>query len=144
MQQYLSHASTSSHFNPLVNYSALSTLTSLTHQSEEEVEEDNMEGYINTSPQDSPAEESDEEEETAKNNSRVIVPSTSNNGLNQGAGLTERENNEILYVNAKQYHRIMKRRAARSRLESLQRLSFQRKVQNLPYCEGEKLMMQGI
>lgn len=35
---------------------------------------------------------------------------------------------EPLYVNAKQYHRILKRRAARARLEELHRLSRQRKV----------------
>ncbi|KDQ21208.1 hypothetical protein BOTBODRAFT_182611 [Botryobasidium botryosum FD-172 SS1] len=34
---------------------------------------------------------------------------------------------EPLYVNAKQYHRILKRRAARARLEELHRLSKQRK-----------------
>lgn len=35
---------------------------------------------------------------------------------------------EPLYVNAKQYHRILKRRAARARLEELRRLSKERKV----------------
>ena len=35
---------------------------------------------------------------------------------------------EPLYVNAKQYHRILKRRAARARLEELHRLSKERKV----------------
>jgi len=34
---------------------------------------------------------------------------------------------EPLYVNAKQYHRILKRRAARARLEELHRLSKERK-----------------
>lgn len=38
---------------------------------------------------------------------------------------------EPLYVNAKQYHRILKRRAARARLEELGRLSRQRKVRSL-------------
>jgi hypothetical protein len=33
-----------------------------------------------------------------------------------------------LYVNAKQYHRILKRRAARARLEELNQLIRQRKV----------------
>lgn len=35
---------------------------------------------------------------------------------------------EPLYVNAKQYHRILKRRVARARLEELHRLSKERKV----------------
>ena len=35
---------------------------------------------------------------------------------------------EPLYVNAKQYFRILKRRVARTRLEELHRLSRQRKV----------------
>lgn len=35
---------------------------------------------------------------------------------------------EPLYVNAKQYYRILKRRVARARLEELHRLSRQRKV----------------
>ncbi|EJU04469.1 hypothetical protein DACRYDRAFT_48176 [Dacryopinax primogenitus] len=34
---------------------------------------------------------------------------------------------EPLYVNAKQYHRILKRRVARARLEELHRLSKERK-----------------
>lgn len=35
---------------------------------------------------------------------------------------------EPLYVNAKQYYRILKRRVARARLEEVHRLSRQRKV----------------
>jgi len=38
------------------------------------------------------------------------------------------DNEEPLYVNAKQYHRILKRRIARQRLEELNRLSRSRKV----------------
>jgi CCAAT-binding transcription factor (CBF-B/NF-YA) subunit B len=38
---------------------------------------------------------------------------------------------EPLYVNAKQYFRILKRRVARTRLEELHRLSRQRKVRLL-------------
>ena len=38
------------------------------------------------------------------------------------------DNEEPLYVNAKQYHRILKRRLARARLEELNRLSRSRKV----------------
>jgi len=45
---------------------------------------------------------------------------------------------EPLYVNAKQYNRILKRRVARARLEELHRLSRQRKVRpahiSVPYC----------
>lgn len=37
---------------------------------------------------------------------------------------------EPLYVNAKQYYRILKRRVARARLEELHRLSKQRKVRS--------------
>ena len=37
---------------------------------------------------------------------------------------------EPLYVNAKQYYRILKRRVARARLEELHRLSRQRKVRS--------------
>lgn len=40
----------------------------------------------------------------------------------------EVDNEEPLYVNAKQYHRILKRRAARQRLEELNRLARSRKV----------------
>lgn len=40
----------------------------------------------------------------------------------------ELDNEEPLYVNAKQYHRILKRRLARARLEELNRLSRSRKV----------------
>lgn len=127
MQQYLPHASTNSHFNPLVNYSTLTSLHPTLQLSEEEEEEDNMEGYINTSPLDSPVSSENEEEPTTTPLNNVVIP-TLTNIENELATLKERESNEILYVNAKQYHRIMKRRAARSRLESLQRLSFQRKV----------------
>lgn len=40
---------------------------------------------------------------------------------------------EPLYVNAKQYFRILKRRVARARLEEVHRLSRQRKVRTLLY-----------
>lgn len=39
---------------------------------------------------------------------------------------------EPLYVNAKQYFRILKRRVARARLEEVHRLSRQRKVDRFP------------
>ncbi|SGY44084.1 BQ5605_C001g00113 [Microbotryum silenes-dioicae] len=42
-------------------------------------------------------------------------------------GEEEEQADEPLYVNAKQYHRIIKRRAARARLEEMGRLSRQRK-----------------
>jgi len=50
------------------------------------------------------------------------------NGHDHGA---LEEEHEPLYVNAKQYHRILKRRAARARLEEMGRLSRQRKVRRL-------------
>ncbi len=46
---------------------------------------------------------------------------------------------EPLYVNAKQYHRILKRRAARARLEELHRLSKERKV-----CFGTFIDVEAI
>lgn len=48
----------------------------------------------------------------------TTAPATSNDPLDE----------EPLYVNAKQYHRILKRRAARARIEELHRLSKERKV----------------
>lgn len=41
---------------------------------------------------------------------------------------------EPLYVNAKQYHRILKRRTARARLEEVHRLSKERKVSLYILC----------
>ena len=46
----------------------------------------------------------------------------------EGEGELDVDNEEPLYVNAKQYHRILKRRAARQRLEELNRLARSRKV----------------
>lgn len=48
-------------------------------------------------------------------------------GLAQAGG----DEHEPLYVNAKQYHRILKRRMARARLEEMGRLSRQRKVSSV-------------
>ncbi|RXK38539.1 hypothetical protein M231_04171 [Tremella mesenterica] len=48
-------------------------------------------------------------------------------GNEGGEGEGEMDNEEPLYVNAKQYHRILKRRLARARLEELNRLSRSRK-----------------
>lgn len=45
----------------------------------------------------------------------------------------ERGEDEPLYVNAKQYHRILKRRVARARLEEMGRLSRQRKVRSFSF-----------
>jgi hypothetical protein len=45
-----------------------------------------------------------------------------------GEGEGDVDSEEPLYVNAKQYHRILKRRAARQRLEELNRLARSRKV----------------
>ena len=57
-------------------------------------------------------------------------------GVANGQEMTGDEH-EPLYVNAKQYHRIMKRRAARARLEEMGRLSRQRKVSGIrPRCKG--------
>ena len=50
--------------------------------------------------------------------------------LEQGAAADEAE---PLYVNAKQYHRILKRRSARARLEEMGRLSRERKVSFSPF-----------
>ena len=49
-------------------------------------------------------------------------------GEGQNGQTGEQDDEEPLYVNAKQYHRIVKRRAARARLEELHRLSSERKV----------------
>jgi len=49
-------------------------------------------------------------------------------GEGEGEEEVEMDNEEPLYVNAKQYHRILKRRLARARLEELNRLSRSRKV----------------
>jgi hypothetical protein len=46
----------------------------------------------------------------------------------EGGEAVEVDNEEPLYVNAKQYHRILKRRMARARLEELNRLVRSRKV----------------
>ena len=54
----------------------------------------------------------------------------SNGGQPAGVGAPQDQpmDEEPLYVNAKQYYRILKRRVARARLEELHRLSRQRKV----------------
>lgn len=49
------------------------------------------------------------------------------------AGTAVRDGDDPLLVNPKQYHRIVKRRAARARLEEMGRLSRERKVGHL-YC----------
>lgn len=64
-------------------------------------------------------------------------------GQEQGEGGDEGgevDNEEPLYVNAKQYHRILKRRMARARLEELNRLSRSRKVSLVcaPFLFGGK------
>jgi hypothetical protein len=51
-------------------------------------------------------------------------------GEGEGAEEGGVDNEEPLYVNAKQYHRILKRRAARQRLEELNRLARSRKVRD--------------
>ena len=47
---------------------------------------------------------------------------------NQGSGGPEPTEEEPLYVNAKQYNRILKRRAARAKLEAEGRIPRERKV----------------
>lgn len=56
----------------------------------------------------------------------------SSEGPAAGEG-AEADNEEPLYVNAKQYHRILKRRMARARLEELNRLVRSRKVSFIVY-----------
>jgi hypothetical protein len=50
------------------------------------------------------------------------------------AGQDQSIDDEPLYVNAKQYYRILKRRVARARLEEVHRLSRQRKVRRQFIC----------
>jgi nuclear transcription factor Y alpha len=56
------------------------------------------------------------------------VGARAENGEGGEGEVEEEDNEEPLYVNAKQYHRILKRRAARQRLEELNRLARSRKV----------------
>lgn len=68
---------------------------------------------------------------SAVDSSRDEHDSKAANGSPDGAAPTEgaeADNEEPLYVNAKQYHRILKRRMARARLEELNRLVRSRKV----------------
>ncbi|KAG8744496.1 Transcriptional activator [Ceratobasidium sp. 414] len=69
------------------------------------------------------------QEYTAPSQSTIVPGSTSEpaapSGRQQEDGETLDE--EPLYVNAKQYHRILKRRTARARLEEVHRLSKERK-----------------
>ena len=51
----------------------------------------------------------------------------------QQPGGGDEDDQEPLYVNAKQYHRIVKRRAARARLEELNRLVRSRKVSSFDW-----------
>ncbi|CAK9780793.1 unnamed protein product [Cutaneotrichosporon oleaginosum] len=67
---------------------------------------------------------------SAVDSSRDDHDSKAANGSPEGAAPTEgaeADNEEPLYVNAKQYHRILKRRMARARLEELNRLVRSRK-----------------
>ncbi|BGP70508.1 hypothetical protein RTG_01693 [Rhodotorula toruloides ATCC 204091] len=62
--------------------------------------------------------------------SHASAPGSSGAGAGAGAVLEEaaaQDEAEPLYVNAKQYHRILKRRMARARLEEMGRLSRERK-----------------
>lgn len=79
-------------------------------------------------------EREEEEEEPYEEEYREGGPSAAAGGggdMASGEGGAGEDEHEPLYVNAKQYHRILKRRAARARLEELGRLSRQRKVRDL-------------
>lgn len=56
--------------------------------------------------------------------------STNTSTSNQAASGQEPAEEEPLYVNAKQYNRILKRRAARAKLEAEGRIPRERKVRN--------------
>ena len=52
------------------------------------------------------------------------------------------DRDQPLYVNAKQYHRILKRRQARARLEASGKIPKERRVSSvnkLPSCSAERL-----
>lgn len=57
-------------------------------------------------------------------------------GQQREAGGGDEDDQEPLYVNAKQYHRIVKRRAARARLEELNRLVRSRKVSHFCFTSA--------
>jgi nuclear transcription factor Y alpha len=59
---------------------------------------------------------------------QTVQMQTSNTTQNQTAVASEPAEEEPLYVNAKQYNRILKRRAARAKLESEGRIPRERKV----------------
>jgi hypothetical protein len=90
------------------------THTSLSHRSSFD------EQYL----QDQDDDEVDEEGELVK----LEDPLGHAQGDGSGEGEGDADDQEPLYVNAKQYHRIVKRRAARARLEELNRLVRSRKV----------------
>lgn len=103
---YLDMPGPSNYLNP--------THTSLSHRSSFD------EQYL----QDQDDDEGDEEGELVK----LEDPLGHAQGDGSGEGEGDADDQEPLYVNAKQYHRIVKRRAARARLEELNRLVRSRKV----------------
>lgn len=58
----------------------------------------------------------------------MTTSAASSSASNQAAMASEPTEEEPLYVNAKQYNRILKRRAARAKLESDGRIPRERKV----------------
>lgn len=63
----------------------------------------------------------------ARREDELVKVETSKEGTAPAAEGEDADNEEPLYVNAKQYHRILKRRLARARLEELNRLVRSRK-----------------
>ena len=59
-----------------------------------------------------------------------MVPQTPVQQTQRPVAETEVNDDQPLYVNAKQYHRILKRRQARAKLEALGKIPKERRVSN--------------